>query len=44
MTTTQGATEYTDKVGDGAGVFKSNDRGNSWLKLTMGSIASKPIY
>ena len=34
--TTQGATEYTDKVGDGAGVFKSNDRGNSWTQINNG--------
>ena len=34
--TTQGATEYTDKVGDGAGVFKSTDRGNSWTQINNG--------
>ncbi len=34
--TTQGATEYTDKVGDGAGVFKSTDRGESWKKINNG--------
>ena len=33
--TTQGATEYTDKVGDGAGVFKSTDRGN-WTQINNG--------
>ena len=34
--TTQGATEYTDKVGDGAGVFKSTDRGNNWTQINNG--------
>ena len=34
--TTQGETEYTDKVGDGAGVFKSTDRGNSWTQINNG--------
>ena len=34
--TTQGTTEYTDKVGDGAGVFKSTDRGESWKKINNG--------
>ena len=34
--TTQGETEYTDKVGDGAGVFKSTDRGNNWTQINNG--------
>ena len=34
--TTQGETEYTDKVGDGAGVFKSIDRGNNWTQINNG--------
>ena len=34
--TTQGETEYTDKVGDGAGVFKSTDRGNNWTRINNG--------
>jgi len=34
--TTQGETEYTDKVGDGAGVFKSTDRGNNWSQINNG--------
>ncbi len=34
--TTQGETEYTDKVGDGAGVFKSTDRGNNWIQINNG--------
>ena len=34
--TTQGETEYTDKVGDGAGVFKSTDRGNNWAQINNG--------
>ena len=34
--TTQGETEYTDKVGDGAGVFKSTDRGNNWFQINNG--------
>ena len=34
--TTQGATEYTDKVGDGAGVFKSTDRGDNWTQINNG--------
>ena len=34
--TTQGATEYTDKVGDGAGVFKSTNRGESWEQINNG--------
>ena len=34
--TTQGETEYTDKVGDGAGVFKSSDRGNNWTQINNG--------
>ena len=34
--TTQGETEYTDKVGDVAGVFKSIDRGNNWTQINNG--------
>ena len=34
--TTQGETEYTDKVGDGAGVFKSIDSGNNWTQINNG--------
>ena len=34
--TTQGETDYTDKVGDGAGVFKSTDRGNNWTQINNG--------
>ena len=34
--TTQGQTEYTDKVGDGAGVFKSTNRGESWEQINNG--------
>ena len=34
--TTQGETEYTDKVGDGAGVFKSTDRGKNWTQINNG--------
>ena len=34
--TTQGETEYTDKVGNGAGVFKSTDRGNNWTQINNG--------
>ena len=34
--TTQGETEYTDKIGDGAGVFKSTDRGNNWTQINNG--------
>ena len=37
--TTQGETEYTDKVGDGAGVFKSTDRGNNWTQINNGLIS-----
>ena len=34
--TTQGQTDYTDKIGDGAGVFKSVDRGSSWEQINNG--------
>ena len=34
--TTQGSTEYTDKIGDGEGVFKSTDRGESWKSINNG--------
>ena len=34
--TTQGSTEYTDKIGDGEGVFKSTDSGESWESINNG--------
>ena len=34
--TTQGATNFAEKTGDGYGVFKSKDYGKSWKKINSG--------
>ncbi len=34
--TTQGSTEFSDKTGDGQGVYKSKNRGKTWKKINRG--------